>query len=98
MSIRAKFRLLRYTTHMTMRTKPGLPPGTPYSADTQESVEVRTLHFMAVCDGSAENKAFFASTPGGIMELPIVSPEAWKEFGLNCEYYLDFTPVGPSPA
>lgn len=45
--------------------------------------------FYVVTSGSEENKAFFASTPTGSIELSSVRDNL---FELGKEYYLDFTP------
>lgn len=80
MSIRAKFRLFKYeTTRMT-------PNG------RTDKVEIRTLFFSAVYDGSEENEKFFAFTPSGEIRLGVVNPVAWKQFELDKEYYIDFSP------
>lgn len=55
--------------------------------------EVHTIKLSPVTTGSEENKAFFASTPSGSIEIGIVNPEAVKGFELNKEYYIDFTPA-----
>ena len=47
--------------------------------------------FGPVYEGSAENKEFFASTPGLNLQLYCVNPEASKQFELGQEYYLDFS-------
>lgn len=62
-----------------------------YENGTYTQVEVRTCKFQAVTSGSEENKSFFASTPSGEISLSMTSPEAWKNFELNKEYYVDFT-------
>lgn len=47
--------------------------------------------FFVVTDGSAEDKAFFASTPSGQVKLGSVRSDLF-EVGRN--YYLDFIPAG----
>jgi hypothetical protein len=81
MTVRAKVQLHKYETMMT----------TKYP--TNERIETRTLHFSPVTSGSDENKSFFASTPGGTIQLSMTTPEAWGQFELNKSYYLDFTPA-----
>jgi hypothetical protein len=61
----------------------------------------RRIKMVPVCDGSAENKAFFQATPSGNVELNI-SKDATARLGLDQvklgeEFYVDFTPV-PAPA
>lgn len=43
---------------------------------------------QVVCDGSPENKAFFASTPTGRFEVESVNPDFFKP---GVTYYVDFT-------
>jgi hypothetical protein len=44
--------------------------------------------FNAVTDGSAENKKFFASTPGGSLTITAVRDDLFEP---GKSYYLDFT-------
>jgi len=89
MSVRAKVVLNRYETYMFSRSN--------YNEETQkyesETFEARTLVFNPVVGNSEENKKFFAATPSGEFKLSVVNPDAWKQFELNKEYYLDFTPA-----
>ncbi len=50
-----------------------------------------TLRFSAVTSGSDENKAFFASTPSGELNLNLVNKEHADKFELMKEYYLDIS-------
>ena len=50
--------------------------------------------FMAVTDGSEENKSFFASTPSGSLKLGAVRNDV---FIPGESYYLDFTLYTPPP-
>ncbi len=52
--------------------------------------ETRTFLFTPVHGNSEENKKFFASTPGGRIELSVVNPEV--DFINGQTYYVDFTP------
>lgn len=59
-----------------------------------------TLTFRPVCDGSEENKAFFASTPSGELTLQTVNADAAKlliehrsKYGGFGEFYVDITPA-----
>lgn len=47
------------------------------------------FQFQVVCSGSEENKAFFASTPTGMIQVSTCSEES---FALGQEHYVDFTP------
>jgi hypothetical protein len=51
------------------------------------------IKMSPVYSGSEENKSFFASTPGGSIDLYTVNPEAAKQFESGREYYVDFTPA-----
>lgn len=63
-----------------------------WNKDTQKS-EVKPVYdynFQVVTGGSAENAAFFASSPGGNIQLSAVNGEL---FDLGTEQYVDFTPA-----
>ena len=75
--VRAKFRLNSYETQLDYRTKE----------------ELRSLKLSVVTDGSPENKEFFKYTPNGHIEIGVLNPSAWKQFELDKEYYVDFTPA-----
>jgi hypothetical protein len=55
--------------------------------------EVQTIALVPVCDGSEENKKFFASTPTGKIELGTINLESAQQIELNKDYYIDFTPA-----
>jgi hypothetical protein len=46
--------------------------------------------FSPVMDGSAENRAFYASTPSGNIQLTAVRQDLFEP---GKAYYLDFTPA-----
>lgn len=50
---------------------------------------VYEFQFRVVIDGSPENKAFFAATPSGTLNVGVLSAE---HFQVGAEYYLDVTP------
>lgn len=52
---------------------------------------IHSATFAPVIDGSAENKAFFAYTPGGKLELDVMNGQ---QFEAGKEYYVDLTLVG----
>ena len=79
--VRAKFVVESYETRKSNTRDP-------------ESEELRTLTLTAVSDGSEENKKFFRWTPFGKIELGTLNPEAWKQFPLGAEIYVDFSPTG----
>ena len=59
-----------------------------------------SVKFVPVTDGSPENKAFHAATPGGEFTATL-SKQAYENLGpfaLGTEYYVDFTRVEAAPA
>jgi hypothetical protein len=46
--------------------------------------------FMPVTTGSSENEQFFAYTPGGRLDLAVLSEQHFEE---GKQYYLDITPA-----
>lgn len=75
--VRAKFRVSSYETCL--------------QGSGTDVVECRTVKMQAVYDGSEENKKFFKYTPNGQITIGLLNPEAWKQFQLGGEYYVDFT-------
>lgn len=59
----------------------------PQGADTFR------VQLQPVINGSEENKSFFKYTPGGEVNLYVVSEETAKLFDIGAEYYVDFTPA-----
>jgi len=56
-----------------------------------------TVTLNPVTSGSDENKAFYASSPGGKIELGTVNEEALKQFNVGDEFYVDFTQAPVTP-
>lgn len=81
MSVRAKFKVGSYSTSI--------------QGQGENEREVRTVHLNPVYDAdkTSENGKFYAYTPGGHIELGTINPEAWNQFELGKEYYVDFTPA-----
>lgn len=75
MSVRAKFTVTSIT-----RTKHWDPT----------KGEIQTIKLTPVSDGSEENRAFFAATPAGSIELGTVNEAAARSFELGKSYYIDF--------
>lgn len=44
-----------------------------------------------VSNGSEENKAFWAATPGGKIEFNCINDNAINQFEVGKEFYVDFT-------
>ena len=76
MPIRAKFKVDSYETTIDWRDK---------------TKEVRTIKLSPVTSGSEENSNFYAATPSGNIILGVANENAWKQFELGKEYYVDFT-------
>jgi hypothetical protein len=53
--------------------------------------DVRTVVLVPVTSGSEENKAFYAATPSGKIELATINAEAAAQFKIGSEVYIDFT-------
>lgn len=47
----------------------------------------------AVTDGSEENDSFFQYTPGGEIDLQVISGDTASRFEEGKEYYVDFSPA-----
>lgn len=73
--VRAKFKVESYETHLDHQTKD----------------ELRNIKLTPVTNNSDENKQFFRWTPFGKIEIGTLNPEAWKNFPLGAEVYVDFT-------
>ena len=88
MSVRAKFVCTSIERQMgTVRNK---------ETGEYEKSEVQTIKMTPVFannDPNHENSKFWAASPGGSLLLNCVNPEAVKQFELDREYYLDFTPA-----
>ncbi len=55
------------------------------------------IDLSAVMNGSPENEEFFKYTPSGKIQLSTVNPNAVAQFREGQEFYVDFTPVEPTP-
>jgi hypothetical protein len=91
MTVRAKFTYTGYSSSLTPRQ---IDPSKGWDATNLEQVEMRSLRFSPVYgngDPNHENTRLWQATPSGSVELGTVNPEAWAEFELGREYYLDFT-------
>ena len=93
MSVRAKFKVDSFSSCLYQRTKDQTKS---YSAENTEKVEMRTVVLSPVHgngDPNHENAKFWNATPSGRLELGTINPEAWEQFELGKEYYIDFTPA-----
>lgn len=99
MAVRAKFTLNRYETYMSSRPKldeSGANIKDANGYNVNEPTEMRTLVLSPVYgngDPNHENTKFWNASPSGEIKLGTVNPEAWSQFELGKEYYVDFTPA-----
>jgi hypothetical protein len=82
---RAKFKVTQITKMM----------GSRRVGDSYEPAELQNVTLSPVYgdDPSSENRKFWDASPSGKIELGILNKEAWKNFELDKEYYVDFTPA-----
>lgn len=52
-----------------------------------------SVYLNPVISGSEENKQFYQLTPGGQILLSTINPEAYNQFEVGKEFYIDFTPA-----
>lgn len=85
--VRAKFRVQRIERSI----------GTVWNAErgAYEQTEIQTIVLTPVVSSEleSENAKFYAATPGGQITLATVKAAAAAEFGLEREFYVDFTLV-----
>jgi len=55
--------------------------------------QIVAIEMHPVVNDSAENKAFFGTTPTGNINIQILNPDAYTQFELDKSYYVDFTPA-----
>lgn len=81
MSVRAKFKVVSYSTSM--------------QGQGDNKKEMRTVSLSPVYsdDKNSENGKFWQYTPSGEIKLGTINPSAWEQFELDKEYYVDFTPA-----
>lgn len=96
-SVRAKFRCLEVTKRYSHTTGPssGLHPDTEPTDVFQYRVKLAPVYGSGKNGkpASEENKAFYASTPCGQIELETVSEGAAAAFVPGQAYLIDFTPA-----
>ena len=86
--VRAKFVVVRTESTQTQKKK---DREKGWGRENLETVEMRTIVMVPVSGGSEENKRFWEASPSGELKLGTVNPEAWREFDLGGEYYVDFS-------
>ena len=78
--VRAKF----YVTQIN------LGKGSKTEGDKWVKVNIRTIHLSPVSGNEGENKIFGDATPMGRIEMTIYNPDAFNQFVIDGEYYVDF--------
>lgn len=94
MGVRAKFRFNSYTTEL--HSRPSRKEDGSLDWQNTTPCEKRTLNFTPVYannDPKHENSKFWDASPSGSLQLGTINPEAWSQFELGKDYYLDFTPA-----
>lgn len=63
--------------------------------DAQQNASIvhETIRLEPVVEGSPENRIFGNATPVGSIEMVIHNDDAFQQFVLGQEYYVDFTPA-----
>lgn len=95
MGVRAKFKYNGYESLLYTSFPHKKDDGTT-DHSRPELIEMRSLKFSPVYannDPNHENTKFWNASPSGEIKLGTVNPEAWKQFELGKEYYVDFTPA-----
>lgn len=94
--VRAKFRCLEVTKRYSHTEAPTVHNGNAPEHDVfQYRVKLAPVYGDKKGSGQTcpENKAFYASTPCGEIELTTVSEGAAAAFVPGQAYYIDFTPT-----
>lgn len=88
MSVRAKFKVATIEAQQwAVNATPEHPAGVK---------EMRTIVLRPVYgnnDPNHENTKFWNASPSGEIRLGTINPEAWEQFALGAEMYIDFTPA-----
>ncbi len=90
MTVRCKFKVAKISRVMGSRST-GTKNEQGY--DVYEPHEAVSIEMHAVCDGSAENKAFFQATPCGTLHFQTVNADAAASIELDKNYYIDISPA-----
>lgn len=53
----------------------------------------KQVKLNAVYGNGKENESWSKATPSGALEMTITNPEAYKQFEVGKEYFLDFAPA-----
>jgi len=91
-SVRAKFRCLESAKRYT-HTTPEPSGGIDHFAYKVKLVPVMSKSKNGGYDADNENKDFYAATPGGEIEINMLSERAGLSFVPGQAYYVDFTPA-----
>ena len=87
--VRAKFKVVNININMGQKDI-----GTPEKSNWV-SCEGRTIRLSPVqaSDKNPENKIFGIASPSGEISIYILNKEAFQQFEIDKEYYVDFTPA-----
>lgn len=89
--VRAKFKVqkIERTSHMRSLGK------NDKGAEAWEPCELHTIVLQPVysSDPEHENRTFWNASPSGEIRLGTINEQAWSQFELGSEYYVDFTPA-----
>ncbi len=91
--VRAKFRVDRIEATQQQRR---IDDEKGWDKENMETVEMRLIVMFPVSPTSNpndENSKFWNASPSGELKLGTINPEAWKQFELGKNYYVDFTPT-----
>jgi hypothetical protein len=90
--VRAKFKVDCITRRMSSRQSADSAGKTVYVPAEVWSVKLSPVYQNG--DPNHENNKFWAATPTGSIELTCVNADAVRQFDLDGEFYVDFTPAG----
>ncbi|WP_395008670.1 hypothetical protein [Undibacterium sp.] len=60
---------------------------------TETSGGTKAVKLYPVTSGSEENKEFYKFTPSGEINLGVLNEAAAKQFAVDQEFFVDFTPA-----
>jgi hypothetical protein len=60
---------------------------------SEQTGGLKTVTLQPVCGNSPENDNFFKWTPSGTIQIGTINEAASKQFNIDQEFYVDFTPA-----
>ena len=93
MTVRAKFKVQKIEASLSMRET---GEKNEHNRPVYAHAEMRTIKLSPVYSDvpGSENKAFWAASPSGSIELGTINQQAWEAFELGGEYYVTFEKAG----